>query len=75
MLQIHEKKALTRLLLLAVGAPLALDRFYEGDVTGGILAICGLWLLWWLVIPFFIWIFLVIRKAFILLRQFEDPGA
>jgi len=41
MLRKAEKKALTRLFLLGVGAPIGLDRFYEGDVTGGFLAILG----------------------------------
>ena len=41
MLRIKEKKALTRLFLLGIGAPIGLDRFYEGDVTGGFLAILG----------------------------------
>jgi len=71
MLQNYEKKALTRLFLLCVGAPFALDRFYEGDVTGGILAILGLWGLFWLIIPIFIWAFLVLGKMFSLLREFE----
>lgn len=71
MLQNYEKKALTRLFLLCVGAPFALDRFYEGDVTGGILAILGLWGLFWLIIPIFIWVFLVLSKMFALLHEFE----
>jgi TM2 domain-containing membrane protein YozV len=74
MLQNYEKKALTRLFLLCVGAPLALDRFYEGDVTGGILAILGLWALFWLIIPVLVWAFLVLKKIFVLLREFEGNG-
>jgi len=74
MLQPYEKKALTRLFLLGIGAPLALDRFYEGDITGGILAILGV-CSFIFIIPIFIWFALVIRKAFILLRQFEGPAA
>jgi TM2 domain-containing membrane protein YozV len=72
MLKPKEKQALTRLVLLFIGAPLALDRFYEGDITGGILAIIGLWLFFWLVIPLLIWFGLVVRKAFSLLREFEN---
>jgi TM2 domain-containing membrane protein YozV len=72
MLKPKEKQAITRLALLFIGAPLALDRFYEGDITGGILAILGLWLLFWLVIPLLIWFVLVVRKAFSLLREFEN---
>ena len=41
MLRKKEKQTLTRLFLLGVGAPIGLDRFYEGDVTGGFLAILG----------------------------------
>jgi hypothetical protein len=41
MLKLKEKQALTRLVLLFMGPPLALDRFYEGDLTGGILTILG----------------------------------
>ena len=70
-LQNYEKKALTRLFHLCIGAPFALDRFYEGDVAGGILAILGLWALFWLIIPVFVWVFLVFRKIFALLHEFE----
>ena len=62
MLRKKEKKALTRLFLLGVGAPIGLDRFYEGDVTVGFLAILGL----------LVWIFPLISKTFRLLREFED---
>ena len=41
MLRKKEKQTLTRLFLLGVGAPIGLDRFYEGDVMGGFLAILG----------------------------------
>ena len=33
------KKTFTRLLLLDVAAPIGLDGFYEGDITGGFLAV------------------------------------
>ncbi len=72
MLQINEKKALTRLFLLGVGAPIGLDRFYEGDVLGGCLAIIGFLLALITVFGLLIWIFPFIGKIFQLLRQFES---
>jgi len=41
MLRKKEKQALTRLFLLGIGAPIGLNRFYEGDLTGGFLVILG----------------------------------
>tara|TARA_B100000700_G_scaffold257832_1_gene291789 strand:- start:228 stop:455 length:228 start_codon:yes stop_codon:yes gene_type:complete len=72
MLRKTEKKALTRLFLLGVGAPIGLDRFYEGDVTGGFLAILGFILAVVTVVGLFIWIFPFVSKTFILLREFES---
>ena len=72
MLRKREKKALTRLFLLGVGAPIGLDRFYEGDVTGGFLAILGFILAVVTVVGLFIWIFPFVSKTFILLREFES---
>tara|TARA_B100000965_G_C19223968_1_gene597112 strand:- start:351 stop:578 length:228 start_codon:yes stop_codon:yes gene_type:complete len=66
-----EKKALTRLFLLGVGAPIGLDRFYEGDVTGGFLAILGFVFAAATVVGLFIWIFPFVNKTFRLLREFE----
>ena len=71
MLRKTEKKALTRLFLLGVGAPIGLDRFYEGDVTGGFLAILGFVLSVVTVVGLFIWIFPFVSKTFRLLREFE----
>tara|TARA_Y100001968_G_C19091836_1_gene588103 strand:+ start:258 stop:485 length:228 start_codon:yes stop_codon:yes gene_type:complete len=67
-----EKKVLTRLFLLGVGAPLGLDRFYEGDITGGFLAILGFSLALITVLGLIIWIFPFISKTFRLLREFEN---
>tara|TARA_Y100001978_G_C23475251_1_gene328930 strand:- start:37 stop:264 length:228 start_codon:yes stop_codon:yes gene_type:complete len=71
MLRIKEKKALTRLFLLGIGAPIGLDRFYEGDVTGGFLAILGFIVAAITVVGLLIWIFPFISKTFKLLREFE----
>ena len=72
MLRKNEKKALTRLFLLGIGAPIGLDRFYEGDVTGGFLAILGFVLAAVTVVGLFIWIFPFVSKTFRLLRDFES---
>ena len=72
MLRKNEKKALTRLFLLGIGAPIGLDRFYEGDVTGGFLAILGFILAVVTVVGLFIWIFPFVAKTFRLLRDFES---
>ena len=72
MLRKSEKRALTRLFLLGVGAPIGLDRFYEGDVTGGLLAIFGFVIATITVIGLLIWIFPFISKIFRLLREFES---
>ena len=67
-----EKKVLTRLFLLGLGAPLGLDRFYEGDITGGFLAILGFLLALITVVGLVFWIFPFISKTFRLLREFEN---
>ena len=72
MLRKKEKKALTRLFLLGVGAPIGRDRFYEGDVTGGFLAILGFLVALITVVGLLVWIFPFISKTFRLLREFED---
>ncbi len=72
MLRKAEKRALTRLFLLGIGAPIGLDRFYEGDVTGGILAILGFVLAAITVIGLLVWIFPFVSKTFRLLKEFED---
>ena len=72
MLKKTEKKALTRLFLLGVGAPIGLDRFYEGDVTGGCLAIIGFSFALLTVVGLLVWIFPLISKTFRLLREFES---
>ena len=72
MLRKKEKQTLTRLFLLGVGAPLGLDRFYEGDVTGGFLAILGFLVALITVVGLLVWIFPLISKTFRLLREFED---
>ena len=71
MLRKKEKKALTRLFLLGIGAPIGLDRFYEGDVTGVFLAILGFILAAITVVGLLIWILPFISKTFKLLREFE----
>ena len=72
MLRKNEKKALTRLFLLGIWAPLGLDRFYEGDVTGGFLAIIGFIIALISVVGLLIWIFPFISKTFRLLKEFES---
>jgi hypothetical protein len=72
MLSKKEKKTLTRLFLLGVGAPIGLDRFYEGDVTGGFLAIVGFVAALITVVGLLVWIFPVVSKTFRLLREFEE---
>ena len=67
-----EKQTLTRLFLLGVGAPIGLDRFYEGDVTGGLLAILGFLVALITVVGLLVWIFPFISKTFSLLREFEN---
>ena len=72
MLRKNEKKALTRLFLLGVGAPIGLDRFYEGDVTGGFLALIGFIIAAITLVGLIIWIIPFISKTFRLLKEFED---
>ena len=72
MLRKKEKQTLTRLFLLGVCAPIGLDRFYEGDVTGGFLAILGFLVALITVVGLLVWIFSFISKAFRLLREFEN---
>tara|TARA_Y100001968_G_C19113768_1_gene598501 strand:- start:209 stop:436 length:228 start_codon:yes stop_codon:yes gene_type:complete len=72
MLRKSEKKALTRLFLLGVGAPIGLDRFYEGDVTGGFLAIIGFVVAAVTIFGLIIWLFPFFSKTFRLLREFES---
>ncbi len=72
MMRKEEKKALTRLFLLGVGAPLGLDRFYEGDFTGGFLAIIGFILAVVTILGLFIWMVPFFRKIFFLLKEFEN---
>ena len=72
MLRKNEKKALTRLFLLGIGAPIGLDRFHEGDVTGGFLAILGFVVAAVTVVGLFIWIFPFVSKTFRLLRDFDS---
>ena len=74
MLRKKEKQTLTRLFLLGVGAPIGLDRFYEGDTTGGFLAILGFLIALITVVGLIIWIFPFISKTFRLLREFEEVG-
>ena len=70
MLRKKEKQTLSRLFLLGVGAPIGLDRFYEGDVTGGFLAILGFLAALITVVGLLVWIFPFISKTFRLLREF-----
>ena len=102
MLLKEEKKSLTRLLLLAFGWGLGLDRFYEGRAKDGILSIVGWSIIFFslmllspchgydyvdgaknysdmtinplIIVPVGLGIyggFLILRKAFRLLRAFE----
>ena len=72
LLRKKEKQTLTRLFLLGIGAPIGLDRFYEGDVTGGFLAIIGFFAALITVVGLLVWIFPFFSKTFRLLREFED---
>ncbi len=72
MLRKKKKKPLTRLFLLGVVAPIGIDRFYEGDVTGGFLAILGFLIAFITLVGLVVWIFPFISKTFRLLREFED---
>tara|TARA_A100001035_G_scaffold245330_1_gene213566 strand:+ start:312 stop:539 length:228 start_codon:yes stop_codon:yes gene_type:complete len=72
MLRKKEKQTLTRFFLLGVGAPIGLDRFYEGDVTAGFLAIIGFFAALITVVGLLIWIFPFLSKTFSLLRKFVD---
>ncbi len=72
MLKKKEKQTLTRLFLLGIGAPIGLDRFYEGDITGGFLAIFGFFVALISVVGLLVWIFPFFSKTFRLLREFED---
>ena len=72
MLRKKEKQTLTRLFLLGVGASIGLDRFYEGDVTGGFFAILGFLVALITVVGLLVWIFPFISKTFRLLREFEN---
>lgn len=74
MLRKDEKQALATLFLLFLGAPLALDRFYESGVTEGILGIIGFIISAATLIGLPIWLFLVVRKEFVLLRRFVDAN-
>ena len=74
MLRKKEKQTLTRLFLLGVGAPIGLDRFYEGDVTGGFLAILGFLLALITVVGLLVWLLPFISKTFRLLKEFEDAA-
>ena len=64
MLRKKEKQTLTRLFLLSIFAPIGLDRFYEGDVTGGFLAILGFLAAVRTVVGFLVWIFPFVSKTF-----------
>ena len=70
MLRKKEKRTLTRLFLLGVGAPIGLDRLYEGDLTGGFLAIFGFLIALIKVVVLLVWIFPLTLKTFRLLREF-----
>ena len=61
MLKKKEKQTLTRLFLLGVGAPIGLDRFYEGDVTGGFLAILGFLVALITVVGLLLWLLLFLK--------------
>ena len=74
MLRKSEKKALTRLFLLGLGAPIGLDRFYEGDILGGFLAIIGFLVAAITIVGLLIWLFPFISKTFRLLKEFESEG-
>ena len=72
MLKKQEKNAVTRSVFLAIGWGLGLDRFYEGDVTGGFLAIIGFVVAAVTIFGLIIWLFPFFSKTFRLLREFES---
>ena len=72
MLRKEEKQSLTKLFLFGIGAPIGLDRFYEGNITGGFLAIFGFFVALITVVSLLVWILPFISKTFRLLREFEE---
>ena len=74
MLRKSEKKALSSLFLLCIGAPLALDRFYETGPADGLLGILGFVVSLVTVVGLAIWAVLVFSKMFRLLKDFSREG-
>lgn len=74
MLRKSEKEALVSIFLLSIGAPLALDRFFESGAVEGILGIIGFIVSLVTVVGLAVWLFLVIRKEFVLLQTFIDAN-
>ena len=70
----RDRSTLIRLFLLFFGGPLSLDRFYEGDIGGGIWAILGFIgaFISLFGIPF--WFYCWFRKILYLLHELEDRG-
>jgi hypothetical protein len=74
MLRKSEKKALSSLFLLCIGAPLALDRFYETGPGDGVLGILGFIISLVTVVGLIVWGILVFAKMFRLLKDFSSEG-
>ena len=74
MLRKSEKKALSSLFLLCIGAPLALDRFYEAGPAEGLLGILGFIVSLVTVVGLAVWAVFVFSKMFRLLKDFSREG-
>ena len=74
MLRKSEKNALSSLFLLCIGAPLALDRFYESGPGDGLLGILGFTISLVTVVGLIVWGVLVFAKMFRLLKDFSREG-
>jgi hypothetical protein len=74
MLRKSEKKALVSLFLLCIGAPLALDRFYETGPGAGLLGILGFTISLLTVFGLIVWAVFLFSKMFHLLNEFSREG-
>jgi hypothetical protein len=74
MLRKPEKKALASLFLLCIGAPIALDKFYEDGIGAGLLGISLNIVAIISIAGIIVWLFLVFRKMFKLLDAFINAS-
>jgi len=71
MLRQSEKKAAVTIFLLGIGAPLALDRWYEGDYGGAVLATLGFVVGLLSIVGILVWGYFLLCKLFRELKKFE----